>query len=321
MVLKRLYKRYKQFGGFRLIRKYIQLGMFSEFLKQGVLVLLRKRPIDEAYSIIQSLAVPHLRSQYHQTLKCLVDKYPANDLEHARSGFIWFCWLQGLDNAPEVVKICYNSLLRNLGNRDIVVLSEDNIADYVSLPKFVIEKYHNGIIPMAHFTDLVRLELLIKYGGTWIDATVLCTGNMIENEIFNTDLFFFQHLKKGDERFHGISNWFISSCSNQRVLLVLRDLLYQYWKDYDCLIAYYIFHIFFSMIEEQIPDEISRMPNVSNKLCFYLENRLADKYDNRWMQELTKRCDFHKLSCRLWKEAENKEDSFLEYLRANYSSN
>ena len=36
-------------------------------------------------------------------------------LEHKRSKQIWFCWLQGIENAPEVVKACYRSLQRHLG--------------------------------------------------------------------------------------------------------------------------------------------------------------------------------------------------------------
>ena len=39
-----------------------------------------------------------------------------------------------------------------------------------------MEKWEKGRIPAAMFSDLLRVELLIKYGGTWIDSTVLCTG-------------------------------------------------------------------------------------------------------------------------------------------------
>ena len=54
----------------------------------------------------------------------------------------------------------------------------------------VMEKWEKGIITHTHMTDLLRLELLIKYGGMWIDATVLCTAK--EEEIpcyfFDSDL-------------------------------------------------------------------------------------------------------------------------------------
>ena len=42
----------------------------------------------------------------------------------------------------------------------------------------------------THFSDLLRLELLIKYGGTWVDASVLITK--YTKDYFNKDLFFFK---------------------------------------------------------------------------------------------------------------------------------
>ena len=100
--------------------------------------------------------------------------------------------------------------------------------------------------------------------------------------------------------------------------MILRDLLYQYWKDYNCVIAYFIFHIFFAMIAERLPEEISKMPRKSNKFCFYLEHRLSDEYDRVWMKELTDRCSFHKLNGRLWKEAKGKPNTFLAKIKETY---
>lgn len=41
-------------------------------------------------------------------------------LEHVSSNIIWFCWFQRLDNAPLIVKKCYESLKKNLYNHKIV---------------------------------------------------------------------------------------------------------------------------------------------------------------------------------------------------------
>ena len=37
------------------------------------------------------------------------------------------------------------------------------------------EKFEKGKIGMAHFSDLLRISLLAKWGGMWIDSTALCT--------------------------------------------------------------------------------------------------------------------------------------------------
>ena len=321
-VISRLYHRYVQFGGFRLIWMYIKLGAFGEFLRQGVAVFRKKTTITDAYSQIQAKVVPHIKKQYEVTLKELIAQHSKDELPHFHSDKVWVCWLQGMEQAPEIVKVCQASLHRYLKDRDFVVITEKNIDEYVTFPMHVQRKYREGKIPMAQYSDLLRLELLIRYGGTWIDATVLCTGlndNHNDNVNFlDAELFVFQHLRKGETRFLGISNWFITASSNQKALLILRDMLYQYWRDYDCVVAYFIFHIFFSMIAERMPEEMQKMPRKSNKFCFYLEHRLGDEYDEEWMKELTDRCCFHKLNGRLWKEAKGKPNTFLCKIKELY---
>lgn len=323
-IIYRLIKRFREFGGVRLILTYMRIGAMGELMKQSINVIWGKKTIEEAYQAVQACVVPHLRQQYQSYLEQLIDKYSSKELHHRKSNKVWFCWLQGLDKAPELVHICLNSLHSNLPDYDIVVLTEDNLSDYVTYPNFILHKYKKRIIPKAHYTDLLRLELLNIYGGTWIDATILCTGfdSQQTKDIkagLDADLFLFQHLEKGNDSFHGISNWFISASSNQKILLILRDMLYQYWEDYNCVVAYFIFHIFFTMIAEQMPEEVMKMPRKNNRYCYYLEHRLGNIFDDGWMKELEARCCFHKLSGRLWKEAEGKDNTFLREIEKKYS--
>ena len=321
-VVSRLYNRFRQFGALRLIIVYAHMGLLYEFVRQGLYVLLKKKSINEAYSCIQVKVVPYLQKRYSPLLKELAQKYSHEKQIHTKSNKVWICWLQGIKNAPEIVKVCYSSLQHHLTDREIIVITDENINQYVEFPEHVQRKYKKGKIPRAQFSDLLRLELLIRYGGTWIDSTVLCTGNVNEkliiNDCLNADLFLFQFLKKGEMRFLGISNWFITASSNQKTLLILRDMLYQYWRDYDCLVAYFIFHIFFAMIAEELPEEIEIIPKRSNQYCFYLEHRLGHTYKEEWMRELTSRCCFHKLNRRLWNEAEGRENTFLERIREEF---
>ncbi len=196
----------------------------------------------------------------------------------------------------------------------MVLLTERNIGQYVSLPGFIEKKYKEGIIPTAHYTDMLRLELLIRYGGTWMDATVLCTGGDYPKELIDSDLFVYQHLEKGEYAFRGISNWFITSRADNWVLKELRDLLYRYWTDYNCVVNYYIFHLFFGMIMEKHPDEAAKMPRYGNRLPYYLSRRMGDKYDEEWMKKLREHTCFHKLSYRLGDEVMESRDTFYDVI-------
>ena len=119
--------------------------------------------------------------------------------------------------------------------KDVVMT---HIADYID------DKCKKGIIPYSHSTDLLRLELLIKFGGTWIDSTVLCTNDNYPKDMLDSELFLYHFQNSKKDEFTGISSWFISAYSNNKLLMILRDMLYQYWKDYDCLIDYFVLHKF-----------------------------------------------------------------------------
>lgn len=306
MIIHRIFFRYRVFGGFSLLKEYARMGLLPLGFRLAVAVLCKKKKPMEAYGNILEQAGRQLKSKYEPVLNEIEPRY-SKETGGNHSRYVWVCWLQGIEKAPKLVQVCYKSIQQHLQDRDVVLLTEENISQYVSLPVFIEKKYRDGIITSAHYTDLLRLELLIKYGGTWIDSTVLCTdaGSMVQGSSFrvqdclDADLFFFQQLRDGEKRFLGISNWFITSCADNWVLKELRDLLYQYWKDYDCVVHYYIFHFFFGMIMEKHPEVAAKMPRYGNRVPHYLSRRMGDKYDKAWMKELKEHCCFHKLSYRL----------------------
>ena len=57
------------------------------------------------------------------------------------SNKVWFCWLQGYESAPDLVKACYNSLKLNMPDKEIIFLSESNISNYISFPEYINKKY------------------------------------------------------------------------------------------------------------------------------------------------------------------------------------
>lgn len=160
-------------------------------------------------------------------------KYDASYKEnvHNVGNKIWFCWFQGIEAAPEIVKKCYKSLEKNLPNKEIVVITSENFSEYVDFPDYIIEKWKKNIITNTHMTDSLRLELLIKYGGMWVDATVLCScpEEEIPHYFFDSDLF--QCLKLGrDGHRTYVSSWLISAKTNNRILMATKYLCYEYWK-------------------------------------------------------------------------------------------
>lgn len=316
-------QRYKQFGGMKVVRFYAKHGAFWPLVKGIMKSPFYRSSYLNAYHEATRIVGEHLCRQYHTLMLERKDHYSGLALEHEKSNNVWFCWMQGMDNAPEVVKMCYASILRNLSERKVKVIDGKNWMEYVELPDYVVERWEKRQIPPAHFTDLLRIELLIRYGGTWIDSTVLCTGIYPQNEketmsFLDADLFMFQYTQPGSDQWRGISNWFISACSNNEVLMVLRDMLYAYWKDYDCMVDYYIFHQFFSILREVYPDEIGAMPYGYSMRSLALGHHWGDKYVKEQWEKLVSRVCFHKLSYNVRKQVKNGEGNYYHYMVDSY---
>ena len=290
--------RFRQFGGWRLLAAYLKLGMGGVLLRQLALMVFRRRSAEEAYSEIRWVVDGFLQRRYAGLLLERRGFYEEHRLEQRRSRRVWVCWLQGFELAPELVKVCVASMRRWLTDREITLLSYDNYTEYVELPPHVVERYEKGEMPAALFADLLRLEVLIRHGGTWMDASMWMTGYQ-DKEIFDADLFMFQALRRDDKTFYGTSNWFITACAGNRPLMVLRDVLTQYWKDYGVTLNYYMFHDFFYTVAGLYPAEIAAMPRRNRLLPLRLLQRLGDAYDERWMEELQSRCGVHKLNYRV----------------------
>ena len=316
MAIKKTYRRFRELGGLNLIRTYWRMGAFGTVTHEIMCYLLGQSNVKRMYSHIQLRIDPILRKQYYPLLLSLKEKYKTIDLEQKQSNKVWFCWLQGLDNAPEIVKVCLRSQQTLLTDREIIVITLDNYTDYVQLPDFFVKKYKQGHIPHALFSDLLRLELLIRYGGTWMDATLLVTSTNYPPKALNCPLFMFQYFTGPERRPNGISNWFITACTNNRLLLILRDMLYQYWRDYDCTVNYYLFHQFFSWIAFEHPEEYHAMPRGSSMVAIELGQRMehGEPFDEEWFNDHLQRCCFHKLSYRLTPKIKNDPKGYYQQI-------
>ena len=196
-----------------------------------------------------------------------------------------------------MVQKCYASLQQHLTDREIILITEENYRQYVTFPDYILEKAQKGIIPKAQFSDLLRLELLLHHGGTWIDSTVFCSGGNIPSYMLDSDLFMFQTLKPGlDGHPTAVSNWFITSCTSHPILELTRDLLYAYWRRHNSLVDYFIFHDFFQLATEAFPEEWCKVVPFSNSTPHILLLRLFETYNPQIWDGIRNMIPFHKLT-------------------------
>ena len=281
--------------------------MDNQNVKGGgiALTLPKVKNSKEAYS--------YVREKYGKFL----DELPTYKGTGKTPRMFWWCWFQGIDNAPQISKRCLESLRKHYPDYAINLVDFNNIGKIVRFPKHIVEKFNAGKFSLTHLSDLLRLELLINYGGIWIDSTVFATGR--EPYYLHYPLFIFQGFWRGNDAHLG-SSWFIVSEKSNPILRTTRDLLYKFWEDHDKLgdgAWYFIFHIMFKFASEKYPNITNQIPKFSNIPPHMLQIDFFKKFSYERFEQIKSMSNFHKLT---WKyppeilKSEQFKGTFAEYV-------
>lgn len=87
------------------------------------------------------------------------------DSPEALPKIIWMLWLQGIDQAPDLVQKCVRSWQRHNPDWKIIVLDEHSLKSFVNLDE--ICHRNRRVISEQAMADIVRINLLAKCGGVW----------------------------------------------------------------------------------------------------------------------------------------------------------
>lgn len=319
---KQALKRFREFGGVRLLWRYVRMGVFCPAIKALAIGLLREHSVKAVYARLIRAVEQRLVEQYEPImLKAKARKKGIC----ARSGvptILWTCWLQGLEQAPLLVRQCVASQKSCFPGYEHHVLTLDNYEQWVKLSEDVRRKYEQGRIPAALFSDLLRLAVLQKYGGVWMDATVLCTGwvnGRLQKQwmrVMESQMTVFRYFDPGTKTETGISNWFIATAAGNIVVRAVYEMLVAYWRDYDCTVDYYMMHLFLELSQRHIPEIWTEMPCLNSRHALLLGGALGAPYSAEDWNELTAHVCIHKLNYRKVNTAQKHSGCYCEKLLA-----
>lgn len=305
---------FKKVDGFKILTQYTKSGVLIFALFQVISQGFSKKSLELVRNSVDNKILGKLRLRYRKFINLNKGRILEGFKNREFSNKVWFLWLQGIEQAPEVVKYCYDSVRKNLSNRELILLTDNNYKDFVRFPDYIQEKIDSGIITKTHMSDLLRLELLTLYGGTWIDATVYLSSSTIPDYMLDSELFIFQKLKPGlDGQPKSVSSWFISSSTCHPILVLTKELLYEYWKKNNYMIDYFLMHDFMELAIETYPSEWRKVVPFSSSTPHILLLRLFDKFDKVIWDSLMIQTPIHKLTYK-FNSIQNLEDCFFNHL-------
>ncbi len=153
---------------------------------------------------------------------------------------IWTWWWQWLDKAPEMVKICIESMKKNNCWYEVVIIDKDSYKNYVELPEFILEKVEDWKLSLIHLYDILRMALLKKYWWIWADSTMFICNDVFK-EFNNIELNTNYPTKFVEEHW-----WFEKWCwffiwwKSNRLFSFVYDFFIKYHQDYSDVINYFL---------------------------------------------------------------------------------
>ncbi|CAK0835404.1 unnamed protein product, partial [Prorocentrum cordatum] len=144
---------------------------------------------------------------------------------------VWAYWHQGAASMPELFRLCVETWTRHSPRWRVQILDRSTVFEYLSevdLPGRFLE-----IDSPQLAADCVRLALLARYGGVWLDASVILTRDLdeliwsgIDAGQYGSAAFF--HRRYGTARFGSrdfVESWCLATRPRDAFFLKWRDLL------------------------------------------------------------------------------------------------
>ena len=202
-------------------------------------------------------------------------------------------WHSGFDDSPPIVRACIQSHKKYFGD-NYVALNSGNISDWVVIPKRISDL--RSSMSETHFSDVLRLLLLERHGGLWLDSTVLLTGE----PSLHSNLDFFCFSRDRDPRL--LANWWIEARPGAYLVEQWLGYLLAYWDQHNYLIDYYIMHHLFEalyLLDEKFREAWNSVPFVSANAPHLLQENLSKPFEREKFSLMLSESSVHKLTWKL----------------------
>ena len=255
----------------------------------------------------------------------LVDS--SNEKEEETTEFpkiIWTMWQQGEAQMPETVQASMKTI-KDFAKRndcEFYLLTDENLADFINIPRDITEKYKKKELSAAHYSDIIRFSLLYQYGGIWMDAT-LFVSPYATLEMFEGDFFTLNHPPLQPEKMErtvGDFKWagfFLAGKKGKPYFKHIRDLYLYYVRKYPVFIHYLMMDYFILSEYKCSPyfeNLVDRLPILAPaERVWFLRDHAHDLFEEKEWEEVLKTTPILKTTYKIKKE-EVLPGSYLDQL-------
>lgn len=147
-------------------------------------------------------------------------------------GIIWMFWAQQVGLGAFRRACIHSWICKNPGWR-VMLLSRENCFSFIDpeeLPK------HWRRMPLAALSDAVRLALLRRHGGVYVDVSVVCNlalEDWLPNKPWPLVAFFYENCGRVGRINEGeyVENWFLACARGSELIRRWHAAFMQFWHD------------------------------------------------------------------------------------------
>lgn len=217
---------------------------------------------------------------------------------------VWICWWQGESKMPDLIRCCIKSLKENLPSEktELRLITLENCMKYVTFTESVVRKFNEGKITYTHLSDLLRAELLFRYGGMWVDATYY-VAKPIDPGIFSAPIYTIRFRKPIWEADITKGRWsgnLWHTSSGKKLFQFLMESFWYYWETEETLADYFLIDYIIAVALEEFADVRNELEQCgySKESVFELHRQMNLRYSPERMERIREENTFYKLNCK-----------------------
>lgn len=126
---------------------------------------------------------------------------------------------------PTIVRYNIIKIKQNHPDYEVILLNKENYKDYINFDKYNFNFDDELLKTLPYFSDILRIFLLVKYGGIWLDSSLIVWKNL--SNLINEDdkIVMFENPHNSRQNTLALESWFIAAIPKHPFIIKVKEIM------------------------------------------------------------------------------------------------
>lgn len=212
---------------------------------------------------------------------------------------IWVFWYQGMEQAPPLVRKCID-VISAADGFNVVIMDKDNLEEHFSFEGNIRSLFQSGKITVQTLSDIIRLQLISRHGGIWMDATLLVMDRNLLSQIRTMPYFSIRHSRADFINKSKWSTFCMAGGKDNPFFSLAYDIFLEWYETHDGILDYFMIDYILLYIYRNYPwaaEMVDSMKPVVRD-AYWINRNWYEKFDEAKWAKMVRENSFQKLNWR-----------------------